>query len=75
MMEMIKIDSWTSKGTYEIKVKAQDEYGEESEWSDPLTVSMPRNKGIHNLFQQLFETLMQKYLRFFSVLENGFEIG
>lgn len=67
--------TWTSKGTYDIKVKAQDEYGEESEWSNPLTVSMPRNKGIHSLFQQLFVTLMQKYPRFFSVLENVFEIG
>ena len=32
---------WGNKGSYEIKVKAKDELGHESEWSDPLAVSMP----------------------------------
>ena len=39
-------------GRYEIRVKAIDEYGEESEWSDPLSIVMPRNKlKIFNYFQ------------------------
>lgn len=33
--------SWTERGTYEIRVRARDEYGFASEWSDPLAVSMP----------------------------------
>ena len=33
---------WFEKGNYEIKVKAIDIHGAESEWSDPLAVSMPR---------------------------------
>jgi len=33
--------SWTEEGSYEIKVKAVDEHGAESAWSDPLPVSMP----------------------------------
>ncbi len=36
--------TWDEKGEYEIRVKAKDEHGAESEWSDPLPVSMPRNK-------------------------------
>ena len=34
--------SWNEKGEYEIRVKAKDEYGAESPWSDPLAVSMPK---------------------------------
>lgn len=33
--------TWNATGTYEITVKAKDEHGEESVWSDPLAVSMP----------------------------------
>jgi hypothetical protein len=37
--------NWTEEGTYEVRVKARDHYGAEGEWSDPLTVSMPRGKS------------------------------
>lgn len=40
---------WSLQGTYEIKVKAQDEYGEESEWSDPLSIIVPKFKLIQRL--------------------------
>ncbi|KAA0003677.1 MAG: PKD domain-containing protein [Thermoplasmata archaeon] len=33
---------WNREGNYSIKVKAKDTYGAESEWSDPLVVSMPK---------------------------------
>ena len=33
--------NWSADGTYDIRVKAKDIYGAESEWSDPLTVTMP----------------------------------
>ncbi|MCK4902460.1 MAG: PKD domain-containing protein, partial [Thermoplasmatales archaeon] len=32
--------TWTSKGTYIIQAKAKDTFGEESDWSDPLTVEI-----------------------------------
>ena len=35
---------WAKKGTYEIRVKAKDVYDVESEWSDPLAVTMPVNQ-------------------------------
>jgi parallel beta-helix repeat protein len=33
--------TWTTKGSYSIKVKAKDPTGNESDWSDPLPISMP----------------------------------
>lgn len=40
--------TWTVQGSYEIKVKAKDEHGAQSEWSDPLLISMPLNQpGSH----------------------------
>jgi len=35
---------WNSEGSYEIKLKAKDIYGQESEWSDPILVNMPKEK-------------------------------
>jgi len=35
---------WTVQGNYQIKVKAKDEHGVQSEWSDPLPISMPMNQ-------------------------------
>jgi hypothetical protein len=50
------INSWGENDTYSVRVKAKDVYGFESEWSDPLTVIMPRSKFIlMDLFIQLFE--------------------
>jgi hypothetical protein len=36
------LHTWYQKGNYAVKVKAMDEYGEESPWSDPLGVSIPK---------------------------------
>jgi len=36
--------TWNTKGNYQIKVKAKNTEEIESEWSDPLSVSMPKNK-------------------------------
>jgi hypothetical protein len=41
--------NWDEDGEYTIKVKAKDEHGEESEWSDPLTVTMPRAKSLNQM--------------------------
>ena len=49
---------WIKKGSFEIRVKAKNEYGAESIWSDPLAVSMPRNKQLINHFIQLLDENM-----------------
>jgi len=52
--------TWTEQGDYQIKVKAKDEYGVESPWSDPLAISMPKNKAI-NPFLLLLEKLVERF--------------
>ncbi len=47
---------WNNDGTFPVKVKAKDASDAESVWSDPLSVSMPKNKGIKNTF---FDFLQQ----------------
>ena len=47
---------WTEQGNYEIRVKAKDEHGVQSDWSDPLPVIMPKNKqSINTLFLRFLE--------------------
>ena len=43
------------RGSYDIKVKAKDEHEAESDWSDPLPVTMPKNKAINTPFLQFLE--------------------
>jgi hypothetical protein len=38
--------TWSKKGTYSIRAKAMDIFGDESIWSDPLSVTMPVNQFI-----------------------------
>lgn len=61
--------NYTERGTYEIRVKARDIYGRESEWSDPLIVSMPKNRiiTINPLLLQFLESHPHLFplLRFF----------
>ena len=61
--------TWTSKGSYEIKVKAKDTNGAESDWSDPLAVSMPKIRGVNFLLFNFLENhplLYQLLERFFN---------
>jgi hypothetical protein len=36
--------AWSRQGTYDIRVKAKDEHDAETDWSDPLSISMPKTK-------------------------------
>jgi hypothetical protein len=64
--------TWDEKGDYNIRVKAKDEYNsKESNWSDPLPVTMPINKNtiklekILDLLQKLFPSLKLNKLELF----------
>jgi outer membrane protein assembly factor BamB len=62
---------WTDEGTYMVRVKAKDIHGAMSPWSDPLTVTMPRNKIVTNNFiLYLLEhfPVLQKILSTFPTL-------
>ena len=64
---------WTAKGTFQIKVKAKDDPnsdgdlsdGLESVWSDPLEVSMPRNRNLNTPFI----SFLQQYLILYHLFQ------
>ena len=58
---------WNEKGTYSILVKAKDIYDEESDWSDPLSIIMPRNKGLPGLF---FDIIERFFPCLFSIIDS-----
>jgi hypothetical protein len=43
---------WEEKGDYQIRVKAKDEHGAQSEWSDPLSISMPKSVFLPRFLEQ-----------------------
>jgi len=62
--------TWCEKGEYEIRVKAKDEHGAESDWSHPLSISMPRNKAINKpllKFLEQYPILYQLFQRFLNL--------
>ena len=58
--------TWTEQDTYEIKVKAKDIYDCESAWSDPLPVTMPRNRIIN----RPFFNFLQNHPNLFPILQR-----
>jgi len=50
---------WSANGTYSIKVKSKDNHGDESPWSDPLTVTMPKTKTF-NQFPRILIWLFER---------------
>jgi C1A family cysteine protease len=48
--------NWSKKGTYNVKVKVQDEHGLESDWSEPSSIKIPRT-NIRLVFNWLFSLL------------------
>ncbi|RLF59521.1 MAG: hypothetical protein DRN27_02455 [Thermoplasmata archaeon] len=42
--------TWNEEGEYIIHVKAMDEHGGESDWSDPLAISIPKSRENNFLF-------------------------
>jgi len=47
--------TWMRKGDYVVRVKVKNIIGAESEWSDPLSISMPKNKLVHSGFFELIK--------------------
>ncbi len=41
--------TWEKRGSYQVKVKAKDEYGKEGDWGS-LSLSVPKNKSFLQLF-------------------------
>ena len=49
---------WDEKGTFQIRAKAKDVNGAQSEWSESLTVTMPRSRVTYN---SMFLNFLQKF--------------
>ena len=60
--------NWVNTGTYGIKVKAKDEHGSQSTWSDPFFVSMPKNKVID--MKTIYIWLLKNYPNLFYSLKQ-----
>lgn len=58
---------WSVQGSYAIKTKAKDVHGEESMWSDPLPISMPK------AYQPFWATLLETFWMFFERLLFGIQ--
>lgn len=66
--EMVCVNyTWAQKGTYQIKVKAKDLDGQESPWSDPLTITMKKSKAVTN---SILLRLLQRLAEYFSLLTH-----
>jgi len=62
---------WNAKGSYDIRVKAKDSAGKESEWSDPLIVTMPKNKHYINT---PFLKFLEDHLHLFPLIRKLLDI-
>ena len=52
--------TWTYKDRFEIRVKARDEKGGESDWSDPLAFSTPKIKNLDQ-YSIIIKRLLEKF--------------
>ena len=60
--------TWNAKGTYIISVKAEDEYGAESNLTT-LEVTIPRTRQL-NIFEDLLERLFERFPNAFPILRQ-----
>ncbi|MBS3778672.1 MAG: hypothetical protein KGY50_05230, partial [Candidatus Thermoplasmatota archaeon] len=51
---------WSERGNYQIRVRAKDDHGSISGWSDPLEVAMPKN----NVFNPVMWNIERIFQRF-----------
>ena len=63
----IQSHTWTKKGTYTIKAKAKDIYGNESDWGQ-LSVTMPCSYNIP--FVQFWIKLLERFPNAFPILRH-----
>jgi hypothetical protein len=63
--------TWTEKGEYEIRVKAKDEHGVQSEWSDPLQISLTKTKITS---YEIINNFIEKLLNNVPMLEEFIQI-
>jgi hypothetical protein len=63
--EAFAMNSWDEEGSFEIRVKAKDTKGDETDWSEPLAVTMPYP---FNPFLQFLNSLIQRFPNVFFIV-------
>jgi hypothetical protein len=54
--------AWSQQGSYNITVKAKDTKGDESDWSEPLPITMPLSIPFsHPILQWLYNLIMARF--------------
>lgn len=61
---------WTYAGTYQVKAKAKDIWGNESEWSDPLEIVITKNRAINTPFLNFVQNFLQSHPNLFPILQK-----
>jgi len=64
--------SWSVRGTFQINVKANDSTGRESDWSDSLSVTIPKYKNIKLMNMQIsrfIENILIKFMDAFQLFQ------
>ena len=60
--ELISLPHAWTQGTYNLMVKAKDIHGAQSEWSDPLSISIAKSRhASHSVLQKFLERLVNRY--------------
>ena len=59
--------SWNNEGAYNVKVKAIDEYNQESVWSEELTIKISKSRGTYKLF---FTNILKSIIEKISLIWN-----
>jgi len=60
---------WDDYGEYKVKVKSKDNWGGESDWSDSITVKIPRPRFTNSPLLKMF----QRYLNLFPIFKMLFQ--
>lgn len=63
--------TWTTKGYYQVKVKAKDIHGVEGPWSDPLPIQMPVTNTYHQT--PLLVRFLEHHPHLFPLLRHLFD--
>lgn len=56
--------SWEDTGSFELTIKSKDSYGLESEWSDPLSITIPKSRPLFSWthwLANLFSSFIQSH--------------
>ena len=63
---------WNKRGSFSVTVKAKDIHGHQSDWSEPLSIKMPKNTGypFDGFFSQILEQLIERFPQMFSILRQ-----